>query len=250
MNNSQFDEELIKSFLQMLASDRVKLDHFWLDIGKALYNTFEGSNKGIELWTKFTNLYDTAKGKECYKLYPEFSSNNYLSYKTLAWYAREDSPDTFNIGHTKWVNDALESSLSCEHSDIAEALYRCYFLEFVSGTTANLKLVYQYKNNKWNKIDNGYMISSYLTSDFLEKFYKMRVSISTEIMDACEDHIKDACEYKIKRIGKLITKLKSKYFGNTILLKSLEKFYVDKIHKIKFYIYKFRIKFLFIIYNK
>ena len=228
MNKIVCDEKMIKHFISILGSHRFKLHHFWIDIGKALYNTYKGTLEGFKLWFNSTQLikhiqsYDAG---QVYRLYTEFSTNNHLTYKTLAWYAMEDSPEAFNKWHEEWINDALEQATSRDHADVAEALYRCYFLEFITGSVSDNKHIYQFKNNKWKKIDNGYILTSYMTTDFLSKFEKLRVKIATNYDS------EDISEAQIRQISKLIKKLKSRSFGQQILLKSLEQFYVEDLEQ-------------------
>ena len=220
-------EMMAERFIVMLGSHRAELNHFWLDVGKALYNTYEGSDRGLELWIQFTQRVPSRDIEECDELYPGFQIGNNLTYKTLAWYAKEDSPDEFNRWHTEWYGPALEKSVSCSHADIAEALYRVYFLEF-AASSLNSKCLYRFENHVWKKLDNGHKLRTYISGDFLSRFEKLRTSISVKVNDSVDNNFKDSAEVLIKKIGVLISKLKSRPFKQNVLLESLEKFFVDK----------------------
>ena len=56
----------------------------------------------------------------------------------------------------------------------------------------------------------------------------MRTSISLKINNSIDDNFKDSAEVLIKKIGVLISKLKSRPFRQNVLLVSLEKFFIDK----------------------
>ena len=66
----------------------------------------------------------------------------------------------------------------------------------------------------------------------VEIFYldskNLRTSISVKVNDSVDNNFKDSAEVLIKKIGVLISKLKSRPFKQNVLLESLEKFFVDK----------------------
>jgi phage/plasmid-associated DNA primase len=222
-------EIMAERFLAMLGPHRIESNHFWNDVGKALYNTHNGGERGLELWTQFTQRIPSKDFEECEYAYPEFSTENNLTYKTLAWYAREDSPDQFNQWHTEWYGPSLEKSVSCDHADIAEALYRVYFLEFMASTSSHCKGVYVFENHVWKKLDNGHNLRVNISGDFLSKFEKLRTSISVKINDSVDSNYKESAEVLIKKIGNLIGKLKSRPFKQNVLMEALEKFYIENL---------------------
>jgi len=57
--------EIAERFLPMMSRDRVEGDHYWIDIGKSLYGTFDGNDRGLELWIRFTERSDNHSAEEC-----------------------------------------------------------------------------------------------------------------------------------------------------------------------------------------
>ena len=221
-NNPEFLSEI---FLDMLSRERVELDHFWIDVGKALYGAFEGDERGLEKWIEFTETSDNHTPEECKRLYLGFQDNK-LSIKTLAWYAKEDSPYEYKNWHSQWVIDSLEIAASGLHSDVAEAVYRSYWLEFACGSLKKSSL-YHFRNHVWKKLDDGHVLRKYFSKEFLNIIEKYRAVVSTEIAKSDNQNYKDSGEILIQKLGKLISKLKTRNFKNNLLNECLEKFYVE-----------------------
>lgn len=224
-------ETMAERFITMLGSNRIDETHFWLDVGKSLYNTFNGSDRGLELWIHFTQRSLNKDVEECEELYPGFSIENHLTYKTLAWYARQDSPDEFNRWHTEWYSIALEKAVSLAHEDIAEAFYRVYFLDF-AVSMATMKGLYKFEKHTWKKVPNGHDIRKCLSGDFLSKYEKLRTGISHRVESSVDNNYKDSAEVLLKKISNLILKLKNGPFKRNIVNELLDKFQIDKFEDI------------------
>ena len=222
-------EEIAERFLPMLARERVESDHYWMDIGRALYGTFEGSDRGLEMWVRFTERSDNHSVEECQGLYPTFYETA-LTVKTLAWYARQDSPDEYDRWHKDWYTPALERATSCLDSDVAEALYRVYWIDFACSSLAKSSL-YHFRNHIWKKLDNGHTLRSYISGDFIGIFEKFRTIISIKIQDSTDRRFKDSAEILVKKISNLICRLKKRTSKNNFLSESLEKFYIEEFDK-------------------
>jgi phage/plasmid-associated DNA primase len=229
--NHDYDEvhEMASTFLNMLTRERVESDHFWIDVGKSLFGAFQGSDMGLELWIRFTERSDNHGAEECRNLYPTFYETN-LTIKTLAWYSRQDSPEEYENWHQKWYAPALERATSCLDCDVAEALYRVYWLEFACCSLAKTGL-YHFRNHIWTKLDNGHTLRKYISGNFVSIFEKFRTRISIQVQDSHDQKFKDSAEIQIKKIGNLINKLKKRNFKNNVLSESLEKFYVEKFNQ-------------------
>lgn len=232
-NNEMFDN--CEKFISMLSRERVENDHYWLDVGRAIfsiYNTDDNINdseRGLKLWIQFTQQSDNHTAEECKSLYPTFYETN-LTIKTLAYFAREDSPEEYERWHKEWYTPALEKATSCLDSDVAEALYKVYWLEFACSSLVKSSL-YHFTNNIWKKLDNGHTLRTHMSGDFITIFEKFRTVISIKIQDSVDRGFKDSAEILVKKISTLICKLKKRNFKNNVLSESLEKFYVEDFEK-------------------
>lgn len=216
---------IAEQFLSMLSRNRVESDHFWIDVGKSLFGAFEGSDRGLTLWIRFTEQSDNHSGEDCKNLYVTFN-DSHLTLKTLAWYAKEDAPIEYDRWHKSWYTPALERATSALDADVADALYKVYWLEFACSSLAKSSL-YHFKNNIWKKLDNGHTLRKYISGDFIRIFEKFRTVVSIKIQDSSDTRFKDSAEILVKKISTLICKLKKRQFKNNVLSESLEKFYVE-----------------------
>lgn len=140
--------------LPLLSVDRVNNRNYWLDIGRVLYNVFSGSEEGLSEFIKFsskaTKNRDSRDENDCTDMYWNFGGN-YLSAKTIAFYARMDSPEAYNVWHKMWCEASLNEALGGVTLKIANAVYRCFWLEH-----------YHISGNKWFYFNNHRLI---LTND-------------------------------------------------------------------------------------
>lgn len=235
-NNNSFEEDydspeyLSTVFLGMLSKKRADEEHFWIDVGKVLYNAFSGSERGLEKWMEFTEISDKRDPEECKKLYYNFININ-LTIKTLAYYAKEDSLNEYIKWHKRWYVPSLELATSCSHSDVAEAIYRVYWLDFVCSNLSK-NTMYHFKNHIWKRLDSGHTLKTSISGDFILIVERFRTDIAMQIQDSNDKNFKDSAEITIQKICKLIVKLKNRTFKNSIFSECAEKFYVEKFEEI------------------
>lgn len=231
INNSFEDEDkdgpdyLSTIFLNLLSKKRSEEENYWLDVGKALHCAFEGDDRGLEKWIDFSEQNDVFTREDCTKKYINFTEKK-ITLKTLAFYAREDSPEEYAKWHESWYQPSLEKATSCAHSDVAEALYKVYWLE-IGCSNLGKNNVYIYKNHVWKKMDCGHILKQLISGDFLKIVEKFRADVAVQIKDSQDKNFKDSAEILIQKICKLITKLKNRAFKSSIFSESIEKFYIE-----------------------
>lgn len=222
--------EMSEQLLPMLNRQRVENDHYWLDIGKALYTCDYGGENGLNAWIRFTERSDVHSEEDCRQLYYGFRDNN-LSIKTIAWYARQDSPEAYEEWHKQWYAPAMEQATSCLHTDIALALYRVYWLEYVC-TRMKPATWYHYRNHRWVIQDNGVALRKTISDDFLRRYERLRTYISQKGQEATDDGTRQSCEIMIKKITTLIAKLKTYSFKTNVMHEAMELFHDDRFEQI------------------
>lgn len=227
--NQDGPEYMSSIFLGMMDRKRSEEKHYWQDIGKALFNTFHGGKRGLEKWIDFSESGEVFDSNECSSLYYNFVDNR-MTIKTLAFYAREDSPNEYKKWHDNWCLNSLEKSTSMCHTDVAEAIYRVYWLEFAC---ANLKqkTIYEFRNHVWKNLDSGHSLRAIISGKFVEILENFRTDISLQVMESRDKNYKDTAEIMIQKICKLITKLKNFSFKNAIMAETSEKFYIEEFEQ-------------------
>lgn len=224
------DMDLADKFIPMLNSTRVTNISYWIDVGKVLYKCSNGSVNGLNMWIRFTeDRYNNdeliLRGREeCEEYWPGFK-NNKLTIKTLAWYAKQDSPAAYDVWHKEWCAPDMEKAASCLDKDVSRALYKTYWIEFVcSNYEKSTWYIYKIDCHRW--FNNGKVdLLKKISTDFSNRFERLRAAIGGQIADTNDSDRKDKYENLHKKLSKLIDKLKSNTFKSTLLKESKEDFH-------------------------
>lgn len=216
--------ELCKIFIQFLSKQRYNEKNYWLDVGKSIYNTYDGSDEGKKLWIKFTEGSDNFDEFDCDEYYDKFIFDNYLDYKTLAFYARMDNPEDYKIWHDNVSTYYLEESIkTCSEYDIAKAFYQCYWLEFCLKSD---KEWYRFKNHRWIKLHKDEEINSLLSEGFKKNYECLNMKIAKQLAESDDENEKEKLTQASKKIMTIIINLK-KYGKKSLIIKEMIKFFYD-----------------------
>lgn len=209
-----------KIFLEMISEKRKSTKIYWLDIGKALYEIYDGSDEGLNEWVDMThNLSNPEESVDpdiCEREWATFSSCVGLTIKTLAWYARTDNPEEYKRWHDKWIYQVLIKSTAGLHTDVAVALYRCYWLEFAFVASGKSGIWYRYRKHRWVKNEMGTDIRRITSDDFVRRYEELRAKLSRDVATTTDDTTKLRLEGYIKDITKLIGNLKKTGYKSNI----------------------------------
>lgn len=233
------DREMAEQLIPMLNSKRFLREPFWIDIGKALYVSSDGEENGLLAWITHTErilsghdnipqfmlisptLQETARN-----LYYTFS-NSTITVKTLAWYAREDSPVRYADWHKAWCRPSMEQALSAYHTDVGQALYRVYWLDFAYCSLGRGKW-YHFHKHRWVEMSGGVTLRKVISGDFMRRFESSRVDLAQDIRESNNDVFKSNAELTMKKITALIGKLKTVSFKSSIMREAEESFINDR----------------------
>lgn len=218
---------MLNIFLNMLSVERYTHKIYWLDVCDAIYNAhYHKFESGLELFINVTNKAIESLGKiPSFMFSNDYDSNEEywrciyyrvrddkikITYKTLAWYAKQDSEIEYKKWHQDWYMEAFIDALDLGDGAIAEAFYRLFWLDFYhasQGKAHNKWYQYIPKENKFKVTIDGIA----LASGFLEmrKIYCIiRANISSSITEDDEAD-NELLESRIGAIGKIIVRLDS-----------------------------------------
>jgi phage/plasmid-associated DNA primase len=244
-NKSEEGIDLADKLLCMVKSTRFLQESFWLDIGRALYNT--DIDNGLISWTRCTinsakhltvlpefliknsgninNTFENIISEACRNVYNTFGLTH-ITLKTIAFYVREDDPDGYNAWHKSWCLDAMEKALSCSDTELCEALYRFHWLDFVYDN-ANKKWFY-FGQHGWIENSEGFYLRKEISNTFMKKFEAVRISLAQQASDSDDDRFKSESDITLKKINYVITQLKKVPCKNRIMIEAKECFGFDK----------------------
>ncbi len=222
--------DLARIFLNYLAPIRANKRHYWMDVGRALYNCDQGEDRGLDMWKNFTQRHSTKfDADECEDIYDTLDIENSITVKTLAWYAKEDSSELYTKWHKGWLLEAMDRSMSLSNTDVATALHRCYWLTFTCSSRKE-KMWYKFNGTIWMELDAGDKLRLALSNGFKNKYERYRASISQQVALSNDPTFKATAEAKIIKIGQIIKQLTNVTPKNMIVTEAMEHFKDDNFN--------------------
>lgn len=237
-NENPTDFEICMQLLEMMGDKRFKIESYFMDIGKAFHKSTEGSKIGLDEWIRVSNSKKT-------KFDEEHLENKYMNFdmeeitvKTLAWYAKEDSPEEYQKWHDGWCKPKIFEAIKNIKHDcvVAEAFYRVFWLQFMHTG----KRWVEFRRSKLVVLSEDFAVRRAISEKFIPCFDTISSQISEEkvryskIMrknNAAKDKIEDLDKCN-KSIGELITKLNKEMYRSTLVKSSKEFFFVENLTKV------------------
>jgi len=221
------DFEIIDVLLPMLSFSRYKDLTSWLEIGKCLYNVTDGKQFGERKWTEISQKNNCPYIGDLHDWYCRFGNEPFLNTKnTIGYYARLDSEKDYEEWHNSWVLKMMEPAVSTSADmDIAQVLYRAYWLDYTTTGELKKQQWYEFKNHRWNSIGEGIELRRKISGDFVKRFEKFRTQLSINISNTDSVIEKKVLEEMVKKVGALNVKLKSTSFVNSVMKAAFTVFY-------------------------
>lgn len=216
-------QQVLESLLPLLAPARFQHEHTWMDIGRALFVTYIRSQRGLALWQKYTEAHSGGAFTytDCARMYMDSLVDcNMVTYRTIGFYAREDSPDDYKAWHRTWVENDFKTIFESKqptHADVSALIFKRYWMELIYERG----VWYEYKHNEygWTESHKRDDVGERITNDFIPYIYEVRQEITTQQIAAPTDK-KDDFNKSINAINKLIEKLKDDGFCNQAIAKA------------------------------
>lgn len=210
--------EIAIDLLSLVSLGRFLRRLSWIDIGKALHNSCNGESEGLCIWIQYTErAINNLKGEPdylngrsvhdvCREEYESFDTDGVITVKTIAWFAQEDNPVNYKKWHNRWAMPYRESALTAVDNDIAKALYCDIWLKFCCGSISH-RDYYEFRNHRWIKIDGGYSIRNYISTEFKRTFEDLRANLAVQVAHSNDNNYKARTEETLKALSSLIGKL-------------------------------------------
>jgi P4 family phage/plasmid primase-like protien len=144
--------------------------------------------------------------------------------KTIAWYARKDSPNEYAQWHTQICKPFFDKAISRSHYDVAHALFQVYWLDYVCISAEKKRWLY-YNKHRWISDEKGTSLIKKMSEDFISKIEQLRIDIDHQAHEAQTKESKAILEKKMEDITDLISKLKNGPFKKNILNEAMNFFF-------------------------
>jgi phage/plasmid-associated DNA primase len=232
------DYEIFLELVECLSPKRYNTEMFLMDIGKCLFNIFGGDLEGLTVWTKYTNeRSDKFDDMFCSEHYPSFEHENYISIKTIGWYAREDNSKKYQEFHEKYCLPKMKLAISREtfpHVLVAQAFYRFFWLDYIYAG-GKKKTWYRFRRHRLEEISDDEAIRRDITEKFIPCFddfrnqYMDEKSVTNRKLGSSEKARSMSRDFEktIKMIGSLIDKLLSDGYRGA-LMRTIREYFLEE----------------------
>lgn len=229
--SSHEPQDMVHHLIPLISKERLRNDMYWTELGRTLFNIFRRfPDTGFDIW----NTYDPhPEPREDYNRdkWEDFAEdsgvNDYLSHRTLATYAREDSPDRYNEWHKLWMEDSVKKSMSVIENDVAEVLYRYLWLDYMTV-----------EGNIWYRFEQGStrLVKMCGATKFLQEipgviklYLNLRDSFNDDLMNITVAKTKKQAQTSADIIQTIIKKLGTTQFQNAMVKQCYIKFHRDQV---------------------
>lgn len=210
------DLALIKSaqFLDMLSDDRADDYQKWMEVGWALFNIGQGCDEARDMWIQFSKRSPKFVDGVCEEEWSKMRMSTY-SLGTIKHLAKLDNPDRYKEWKDTDVRSNIDNSLYDKPNewDMAKVVY-CKFSDRFRCADAKRDIWYEFKNHRWNPMDDGIPLRRLLLEDIIEEYKKRKKQIEDTPVNNTGREENDR---KTKKCNEMISSLKTCAFQDKVI---------------------------------
>jgi P4 family phage/plasmid primase-like protien len=214
--------KIASKLLPLISSDSADDFMEWMRVGWILYCIGDGCYEAYEMWNEFSSRSDKYDESKCMHEWERMVNKGY-TIGSLKYMAKRDNPKLYEEFMNEQTQEYIKTSLDGSHNDIAKLLYSEYGTEFVCASVAN-KTWYQYKNHRWEEIEEGIFLRKLISDVLVDKYIKEGQKLFSKI-GAADKAEESLYQLRLKQVQKIITNLKNSTFKNHIMKEACEVFY-------------------------
>jgi phage/plasmid-associated DNA primase len=228
-------------FIEMWTPDRIVDQRYWKLVGEALFTSERGEQGGMVIWMRLIRAaLEKAKPgnymsrgnirRRLDEAYGTFQIGR-TSIKTLAQYAKKDSPYDYEQWHNAWLTEALTVSVPCAslvvtEADVGRGYYRWKWLEYICGDNGNTSIWFKAQDHRLKRDFRGISLRSEMSNGFLRLYNRMRSDIAEMGRETLS---KPKIDLALAGVQKVIDALKKQSFKRRLLDELEEKFRMENI---------------------
>lgn len=246
--------ELARIFLELLSDDRFFIRPYFMDIGRALHAIYKGDNEGKNVWFRYADrsLRDNEEGElpdhlinlDDYALeYMKFTEKDYgIDIRTLAWYAKEDSPDEYNEWQDSWILSAVEKTIGdINDRNVAIIFYRITWLTLLTAPDGLRTAWYKYTGSIWKRSSNTNSVIKIFEDDLIDRLESMLYKLIERDALSMVEPVEGAPPAPpgsqdspyVKQLKYVVTKVSTHGFMRSVLSWSAAQLQVEDFYKLK-----------------
>lgn len=220
--------EKIRKLVNILNVRRIEDYTSWIELGWCLHNI---DYRLLDTWKEVSHKSTKYEEGECEKQWETMEENGGLGIGTLHMWCKQDNPDKYKELLANDITRLIYKSLNGSHNDVAKVIYEMFKQEFVYGCSKNW---YQFKNHRWKCIGDGIALKKKLSNELVNEYLKYNTELSNKIRDmdvSGDDDHKELELSKIDKSWKVISKLKTNNFKNSLMNECIEEFHNDEFEE-------------------
>lgn len=212
-------------FVGMLSDERADSYLEWKYVGWALHNIDKINMKGV--YIEFSKRCPKKfKEEECEKEWTSTrtpSHGKLLTIRSLAFWAKQDSPKEYEAFMKEEFKLLLSNSLSGDHTNIAKAVHGKYGEKFVCSSISK-NIWWEFKNHHWERIEEGYTLRNLLADEFVNE-YNMAISDISLRATKVTGIERERLYSDRSKLDKIVSSLMNGSFKNQIMSECKSLFY-------------------------
>jgi len=216
-------KDLVESLVECLSPTRSDDRNDWMHIGWILYNLFNGSKDGFDLWCHFSRKSKKYDESVCIYEWEKMVNKELLTIGSLKFYAKSDNEEQYKKIVREFSENLYDRNLKIKgsHNDLALILSNKYEHEFVCGSISH-NIWYHFYNHIWHRDEEGISLRKKISDELVKDYEKIADSIWSNMKhdEDCETEKK-----KFKNALSLISNLKSSPYKTNIMRECKEVFY-------------------------
>lgn len=231
--SSSDHSDMVYHLFPLISKERLENPMYRWQVGRCIYNIFKKEKNGLEILNSFFPQ-DVTENVQWWREYKNNQGvNDFLSIKTIGYFARIDDPNGYEEWHNSWMKEAVEQSLDKVEINVAEVMYRLLWLDFMT-VGYNEWYYFEPNDTKLTKcMSNVDFKQSF--HDMIRYYAKFQAEGSSRLgsVDTRGGSFKSSNESsdRSKTIAEITRKLGTKAYQNAIESHCFNKFYVKKIEK-------------------
>jgi len=226
-NENNKDVFIARKLVKLLSNNRAVKYAEWASVGWALYNIDSGlCEEFLEFSKKCPSKYNEY---ECRKFWNNIHPGGY-TIASLHFWAKQDNPDGYNELILEVYSKLLENAETGNHDDLAKLLFELYRHEFKCTSKTKNKW-YAFYNNRWHFIDQAYILANKISDEIATIFGKRCVAYLNKSLTETGSN-KDVYRKNSADLFKIIDKLKTESFKNSVIASAASRFIDEKFEEL------------------
>lgn len=218
--STETEIDLAKRLCKILSVERAIRFNDWVRVGWVLYNISPTLlDDYIEFSKKSPEKYEEGC---CEKVWKDAKLGGY-TIASLHWWAKQDNYDEYFKIMSAKTSQLIINASTGTHDDIANVIYQLYKYRF-RCTSVKKNIWYEFKNHRWQLIDDGYSLSELISKEVADLFLK-KISHHGNQMAITDDIAKEIHKKKLDSYFATYKNLKDSRFKVHVIKSCAAKFY-------------------------